>query len=33
MLLDEARNRVYITNSGYNRIEVFDIARDNFMRR
>ncbi|PWT99661.1 MAG: hypothetical protein C5B51_26650 [Terriglobia bacterium] len=25
--LDEARNRVYITNSGYNRIEVFDTKK------
>ncbi len=27
IVLDEARNRVYITNSGYNRIEVFDIQK------
>jgi YVTN family beta-propeller protein len=28
--IDEARNRVYIANSGYNRIEVFDIAAGQF---
>jgi YVTN family beta-propeller protein len=27
IVLDEARNRVYITNSGYNRIEVFDTQK------
>jgi DNA-binding beta-propeller fold protein YncE len=27
IVLDEARNRVYITNSGYNRIEVFDTQQ------
>jgi YVTN family beta-propeller protein len=30
ILIDEARNRVYIANSGYNRIEVFDIAAGRF---
>ena len=28
---DPARNRVYIANSGYNRIEVFDIASGQFL--
>ena len=27
LVLDEARGRLYITNSGYNRIEVFDIKK------
>ena len=27
ILLDTLRNKVYITNSGYNRIEVFDLAK------
>ena len=31
ILLDEARGRVYITNSGYNRIEVFDIQKQHFI--
>jgi DNA-binding beta-propeller fold protein YncE len=31
ILLDSARSRVYITNSGYNRIEVFDIASQKFV--
>ena len=31
ILLDEAHGRVYITNSGYNRIEVFDIAKQHFV--
>jgi hypothetical protein len=31
ILLDEARGRVYITNSGYNRIEVFDIQKQRFV--
>src|SRR5947207_3519451 len=31
ILLDEARGRVYITNSGYNRIEVFDIKKQHFI--
>jgi DNA-binding beta-propeller fold protein YncE len=31
LVLDEARNRVYITNSGYNRIEVFDTANLAFL--
>jgi DNA-binding beta-propeller fold protein YncE len=31
ILLDEARGRVYITNSGYNRIEVFDIQKQHFL--
>src|SRR5258708_30567349 len=30
ILIDEARNRVYVANSGYNRIEVFDIAAGRF---
>lgn len=30
IVLDEARNRVYITNSGYNRIEVFDTQKMEF---
>ena len=29
--LDEKRGRVYITNSGYNRIEVFDIQKQHFI--
>jgi YVTN family beta-propeller protein len=31
ILLDEARGRVYITNSGYNRIEVFDTRAQKFL--
>jgi hypothetical protein len=31
LLLDEARGRLYITNSGYNRIEVFDIKKQHFI--
>jgi DNA-binding beta-propeller fold protein YncE len=31
IVLDEKRNRVYITNSGYNRIEVFDTRRQKFL--
>lgn len=31
IVLDEARGRVYITNSGYNRIEVFDTAKQHFI--
>lgn len=31
LLLDEARGRVYITNSGYNRLEVFDTVRQVFL--
>jgi DNA-binding beta-propeller fold protein YncE len=30
MLLDESRGRLYITNSGYNRIEVFDLNAQHF---
>jgi DNA-binding beta-propeller fold protein YncE len=30
IVLDEARSRVYITNSAYNRIEVFDTAKQAF---
>ncbi|MBI1789987.1 MAG: hypothetical protein HYR60_20850, partial [Acidobacteria bacterium] len=30
ILVDEARDRVYLTNSGYNRIEVFDRAKQRF---
>lgn len=29
--LDEARGKVYLANSGYNRIEVFDIRRQRFI--
>lgn len=32
MVLDEARNRLYITNSGYNRIEVFDTNLQQFLK-
>ncbi|MCC6588842.1 MAG: hypothetical protein IT168_19255 [Bryobacterales bacterium] len=31
LLLDEHRQRVYIANSGYNQIEVFDIRRQRFI--
>jgi DNA-binding beta-propeller fold protein YncE len=31
ILLDEPRGLVYITNSGYNRIEVFDIVKQHFV--
>ncbi|HEV8145426.1 MAG TPA: hypothetical protein VGP79_03555 [Bryobacteraceae bacterium] len=31
IVLDEPRNRVYITNSGYNRIEVFDTVKQRFL--
>jgi YVTN family beta-propeller protein len=31
ILVDEQRNRVYITNAGYNRIEVFDKTRQRFV--
>jgi hypothetical protein len=31
MLLDEARGRLYITNSGYNRIEIFDTQQQTFL--
>jgi DNA-binding beta-propeller fold protein YncE len=31
ILLDEARGKAYITNSGYNRIEVFDIQKRHFV--
>jgi hypothetical protein len=31
LILDERRGRVYLTSSGYNRIEVFDIRRQRFM--
>ncbi len=31
ILLDEARGLVYITNSGYNRIEVFDTRQQKFL--
>ena len=30
ILIDEPRNRVYVANSGHNRIEVFDIAAGRF---
>ena len=31
LALDESRNRVYVANSGYNRIEVFDINAGQFI--
>jgi hypothetical protein len=31
LVLDEARQRLYVANSGYNRIEVFDTARLKFL--
>ncbi len=31
LLLDQKRQRVYIANSGYNRVEVFDIRRQGFL--
>ncbi len=31
ILLDEARGRVYVSNSAYNRIEVFDIKKQHFV--
>ena len=31
LVLDERRGRLYITNAGYNRIEVFDIRRRRFL--
>jgi YVTN family beta-propeller protein len=31
LLLDEKRQRVYVTNSGMNRVEVFDIRRQRFV--
>jgi YVTN family beta-propeller protein len=31
VLLDPARNKVYVTNSGYNRIEVFDLSSQAFV--
>ena len=31
ILLDEAHNRLYITNSGYNRIEIFDTQQQAFL--
>ena len=31
LVLDEARAKVYITNSGYNRIEVFDLQKQHFV--
>ena len=31
ILLDEPRGLVYITNSGFNRIEVFDIKKQHFV--
>jgi YVTN family beta-propeller protein len=31
ILLDEPRGRVYITNAGYNRIEVFDVQQGRFV--
>ena len=31
IVLDEKRNRVYISNSAYNRIEIFDTAKQRFL--
>ena len=31
ILFDATRNRVYLTNAGYNRIEVFDTSKQQFM--
>ena len=31
LLLDAARGKLYITNSGYNRIEVFDLTKQQFV--
>jgi hypothetical protein len=31
LLLDQARGRLYITNSGYSRVEVFDIVKQHFI--
>ncbi|MFN7921200.1 MAG: hypothetical protein U0Q16_13960 [Bryobacteraceae bacterium] len=31
LLLDDVRQRVYIANSGFNRVEVFDIRRQKFL--
>ena len=31
ILLDQVRNRIYLTNSGYNRIEVFDAVNRKFL--
>ncbi|MBC8165821.1 MAG: hypothetical protein H7Y20_08110, partial [Bryobacteraceae bacterium] len=31
LLLDEKRERLYITNSGYNRIEIYDTLRQRFL--
>src|SRR4030095_2618363 len=31
LLLDEMRGKLYITNAGYNRIEVFDLAKQHFV--
>ena len=31
LVLDEPRGRLYITNSGYNRVEVFDLRRQRFI--
>ncbi|HEV3198539.1 MAG TPA: hypothetical protein VGZ73_11540, partial [Bryobacteraceae bacterium] len=31
LLLDEARGKLYVTNSGYNRIEVFDLVKQHFV--
>src|SRR5207248_1082049 len=30
MVLDPARNRLYLSNSGYNRVEVFDLQKQRF---
>jgi YVTN family beta-propeller protein len=31
MILDDRRERIYITNAGYNRVEVFDTKRQRFL--
>jgi DNA-binding beta-propeller fold protein YncE len=31
LVLDEARGKLYVTNSGYNRIEVFDLVKQHFV--
>ena len=31
LLLDEPRGKLYITNSGYNRVEVFDLMKQTFL--
>src|SRR5207237_7708649 len=31
VMLDTARNKVYVANSGYNRVEVFDLNKQAFV--